>query len=129
MFRYNINALIRAGRDDPKHIVKLVRSILNPSKASTATKALIHRYKGFTGNGWILNPSVVFSKAKEEDIVEYLMLAGLRPYEDYVFYGVLTLPLKLAGGLVDEASSNPLLKLENDKIHFTYEDLMVQPIK
>jgi hypothetical protein len=124
--RYNINKLLNVAHSDPTKVINLLRGVLNPASVSQFTRKIIYENKGFTGSGWVINPSVISDKSVQVSArhrVEYLMLCALRPYEDYIFYGYIHLPINLARGLYDE--ENPLLELEgNGNILFHYEQLM-----
>lgn len=89
-----------------------------PKKVSTA---ILQPYP--KGPCFLINPKEVLLAATDAyNLYMYLELASMRNVFDYLVRGVRYLPLVmvpkyLAGWL----EANPLLKIENDKVYFKYE--------
>ena len=84
------------------------------------------KYKSLVGYSFLLNP-VDFFKDTKTDIIfrsQYLRLAGRRDLSLYRRYKDLTLDLSFYSDLDrDTIVHNPLLKVQNNKLHFKYEEI------
>lgn len=78
-----------------------------------------------TGSNFIINPSKFFSD-RNIDILykaQYIELAGRRSYQHYKDLGYKHLDLSYYPDLNKNAIKyNPILKIENNKIYFKYEE-------
>lgn len=81
------------------------------------------RNMDFSGDSFILNPIDLYKnmyKYSELELAEYIGLASFRSYPDYQLFKTTTLPIELSP-MVD-IKNNRLLHIENNEIHFKYED-------
>ena len=88
----------------------------------------IYKYSttNFIGSSFLLHPDVLLHNAYKYsyyEISQYLALASLRPYVDYVTTGELTLDLALCEIPVELFNDNSLLRIKDGKIHFKYEEV------
>lgn len=93
----------------------------------------IYKYAGkhFTGESFLVHPDVLLHNAYKHDyrdIAQYIALASLRPYADYLATGKTTLDLAICS--VDPAlfEENSLLHIEDGSIHFLYEEVKQETI-
>lgn len=82
--------------------------------------------RNLRGSNFLLNPEK-FLNDKVTDLyykVQYLKLASLRNYYDYIEFGYKFLDITLYPDLnINAIRSNPLLKITNTKIYFKYEEI------
>jgi len=82
--------------------------------------------KDFVGESFLLNPeALIFNSYKYtyREIAQYLALASLRPYADYLATGKLSLDLftvEIDQGLFNE---NSLLYTVDNELYFLYEEV------
>lgn len=116
---FNIENIEKESAGNVKKIFELLDVIHNKKLGVTRTKL------NLIGTSFLLNP-VPFLKDKRTDILyklQYLRLAALRGYTQYKQYGMKTLDLSFYPDLNRKLiSSNSLLKINNNQLHFLYED-------
>lgn len=94
-------------------IQKHRNSKLKPSKIS------LH------GNSWILKPDALFDYSSIDPayLVQYIKLAARRSYSLYSFHGVKYLDLSFFPDIsLEKIKTNPLIKINQNKIFFKYEE-------
>jgi len=77
------------------------------------------------GNSFLLNPKSLFEDKTTDPLYvsQYIRLAGRRSYTFYKFYTVKYLDLSYYPEIdIAQIKYNPLLKIENSKIYFKYEE-------
>jgi hypothetical protein len=82
-------------------------------------------YKDYSGNSYLINPFDLLSNKRKwrlKEIADYVGLASFRNLAVYKLTGDKTLDLAHCPVSQDALSNNRLLRLENNKIHFYYED-------
>ena len=87
--------------------------------------------KSFIGTSFLVHPDVLLYNAYKHsfrEIAQYLALASLRPYADYAITGDTTLDLELVEIPVELFYDNSLLYIEDDKLHFLYEEVKPENI-
>ena len=87
--------------------------------------------KSFIGTSFLVHPDVLLYNAYKHsfrEIAQYLALASLRPYADYAITGETTLDLELVEIPVELFYDNSLLYIEDDKLHFLYEEVKPENI-
>ena len=87
--------------------------------------------KSFIGTSFLVHPDVLLYNAYKHsfrEIAQYLALASLRPYADYAITGETTLDLELIEIPVELFYDNSLLYIEDDKLHFLYEEVKPENI-
>ena len=84
--------------------------------------------KNFSGRSFLLHPDVLLYhsyKYTYREVAQYIALAALRSYADYISNQKITLDLVFMPG--DQGLSiienNRLLYLEDDQVHFLYEEV------
>jgi len=93
----------------------------------------IYKYTGkhFNGESFIIHPDVLLHNAYKyeyREIAQYLALASLRPYADYLVTGEPTLDLLLCEVDQELFEDNSLLHIKDGKIHFLYEEVKQENI-
>ena len=85
---------------------------------------LLDRKKLLSGTSYILNiDSLERAKVPSEYMAQYIMLASRRSYYLYKSIGQIYLDLLDYPDLIlSRVSSNPLLRIENDRMYFKYEE-------
>jgi len=87
--------------------------------------------KSFIGTSFLVHPDVLLYNAYKHsfrEIAQYLALASLRPYADYAITGETTLDLDLVEIPVELFYDNSLLYIEDDRLHFLYEEVKPENI-
>ena len=88
----------------------------------------IYKYytKDFRGYSFLAHDDVLlFNRYKHtsSDIGQYLALASLRSLAEYYSYGTVTLNLLHCAVDKELFINNSLLRIEDDRIHFIYEEV------
>lgn len=81
--------------------------------------------KNLHGFSFILNPEPLFEKNGVDILykIQYIELAALRDYSMYKLYRSSTLDLSYFPDLdINKIVTNPLLKIQQNHIHFLYEE-------
>lgn len=116
---FNIQNIEKESSGDVRKIFELLNVIHKKKLGVTRVKL------NLIGTSFLLNPES-FIKDKRTDILyklQYLRLAALRGYSQFKEYGLRTLDLSFFPDLDRRLiSSNPLLKIQNNQLHFLYED-------
>ena len=87
--------------------------------------------KSFIGTSFLVHPDVLLYNAYKHsfrEIAQYLALASLRPYADYAITGETTLDLDLVEIPVELFNDNSLLYIEDNRLHFLYEEVKPENI-
>ena len=80
--------------------------------------------KKFIGNSFLLNSlSLLYGNNTESEKIDYLYLASLRNYFDYKYQNISGLYLYFSDLATERVLHNTALYIENDYIHFKYEEL------
>ena len=82
--------------------------------------------KSFTGESFMLHPDILlFNAYKYEyrEIAQYIALCSLRPISDYSATGKIDLDTYLVDLDYELYKDNSLLRIEDDSIHFIYEEV------
>lgn len=93
----------------------------------------IYKYAGkhFNGESFLIHPDVLLHNAYKYDyreIAQYLAVASMRPYADYLVTGEPTLDLLQCEIEQELFENNSLLRIEDDKVHFLYEEVTQENI-
>ncbi len=88
----------------------------------------IYRYSqmDFTGSSFLLHPDVLLFhsyKYSTRDISVYYALASLRSLPEYIVSQKLTLDLYHLPVPLEDITDNRLLRIDDDCIHFLYEEV------
>ena len=88
--------------------------------------------KSFHGDSFLVNPEPLFiqrNRYSDLEIAQYAGIASLRNYFDYQSKKDTTLDLLYFTGKQDIIKNNRLLRVENDRIHFLFEEITKGEIK
>ena len=88
----------------------------------------IYRFRNadFKGSSFLVHPDVLLFhsyKYTKREIAQYLALASLRSFADYLATGNITLSLIETPVTIDLFTDNRLLRIENGIVHFIYEEV------
>ena len=133
MLFYNWEKILR----ESKGSVKDIMTILN---ILTYKLPPVNRYdrkfkfwtKSFHGNSFLVNPKPIFIQHRrysDSELVQYAGIASLRNYFEYQKNKDTTLDLLHFTGNEDSIKNNRLLRIENDRIHFLFEEITLEEMK
>lgn len=93
----------------------------------------IYKYAGkhFNGESFLIHPDVLLHNAYKHDyrdIAQYIALASIRPYADYLVTGEPTLDLLQCEVDQELFEDNSLLTIKDGKVHFLYEEVKQENI-
>ena len=93
----------------------------------------IYKYTNvnFSGESFLAHPDVLLYNAYKyeySEIAQYLAVASLRPYGDYLATGKTTLDSILCTVAPELYTENRLLSIEDNQIHFLYEEVPTENI-
>ena len=127
MLFYDWKKMFDASEGNPLALFIIFRMIV--TKAIPKNKYDdIYKYAGkhFTGESFLVHPDVLlYNSYKHEyrEIAQYLAIASMRPYADYLVTGDTTLDLLQCEVETEFFEDNSLLHIENGKVHFLYEEV------
>lgn len=80
--------------------------------------------KNISGNCFIINISPLFdNRISDWEFASYIYLASFRNYTEYKLFNIKYLDISLIPDInLDKHKQNKLLKIENNKIYFKYEE-------
>ena len=99
---------------------------LLPEPTNKYDKIFEYSKKNFVGESFLINPEdlLFYSyKYSYREIAQYLALASLRSYADYLATGNSTLDLRKVEVDTELFSDNRLLGIEGNNLHFLYEEV------
>ena len=88
--------------------------------------------KSFHGDSFLINPKPIFIQRRrysDSELVQYAGIASLRNYFEYQKTKDTTLDLLHFTGNEDSIKNNRLLRIENDRIHFLFEEITLEEMK
>jgi hypothetical protein len=88
--------------------------------------------KSFHGHSFLVNPEALFIQRRrysDGEIAQYAGIASLRNYFEYQKNKDTTLDLLHFTGNEDSIKNNRLLRIENDRIHFLFEEITLKELK
>jgi len=121
MIRYSWKKIYKKTGRSSKAIVEAFRIHVTKRTRDKYNKYL---WADFTGDSYMLNPYelLTFSfKYTAKQLAQYIILASYRNYIDYKLLRDKTLDIRLSPITKKQLLKNPLLTIENNKIHFYYE--------
>lgn len=109
-----------------KRILSIIHTLVYPRMPRNRYDT---RYKyrdiDFSGLSYLKHADYLFRKRKcwrDKDLAEYIGIASFRNFNDYKLYNKTTLHLTHCPVSQAQIEQNRLLRIENDEIHFMYED-------
>lgn len=123
---FDLYILEQATQCDPQKLVTTLELWFSkkiiPKNRYTKVKPLLN----LSGNSYLLNPAPLFND-KTTDVAykaQYIRLAGRRDYFQYKYYNSKHLDLTYFSDInLDAIKTNPLLIINENKIHFKYEEI------
>lgn len=82
-------------------------------------------YEDFSGRSFLVSPHALLVNRdnwREKELASYIGLASFRNLGEYYATGKVTLDLSHSPIGEDAINNNRLLRIEDDQIHFYYED-------
>ena len=133
MLFYNWEKILRESKGSVKDILTILHIL-------TYKLPPVNRYdrkfkfwtKSFHGNSFLVNPKPIFIQRRrysDSELVQYAGIASLRNYFEYQKNKDTTLDLLHFNGNEDSIKNNRLLRIENDRIHFLFEEITIKEIK
>lgn len=129
MLLYDWKKLRKATNGSSRKIVNAVEALLlKQSKQLPRNKfdrTFPFYYADLSGQDFLVNAPLLMRKRhfySAKEVAEYIALASYRPLANYLLTKDATLDLFLSPIGQDAINSNRLLRIEQDKIHFLYED-------
>ncbi|HAW05701.1 MAG TPA: hypothetical protein DCW83_13525 [Saprospirales bacterium] len=132
MLFYDWKKMFKVSEGNPLVLYTLFKMITNKEIPRNKYDD-IYKFAGkqFNGESYIIHPDVLLHnsyKHSYREIAQYLALASMRPYADYIVTGEPTLDLQQCEVDQEFFENNSLLHIENDKIHFLYEEVKQENI-
>ena len=127
MVLYNWQKIFEASDGNPFIIFIIFRMLIGKEIPQNKYDKLYEFSKhNFSGESFMLHPDILlFNAYKHEysDIAQYIALCSLRPFEDYKATGKIDLNLLTVD--VDHSifKDNSLLHIDDDILHFKYEEV------
>ncbi len=120
MILFNIANLDILSKGNPVAFLEILKKF-------SQGKILDHNTKRkLIGNSYLINPEPLFDRHNNIDILykeQYVRLAAKRDYSLYKMYSAAYLDLSFFPDANLKAfSTNPLIKLQNNKLYFLYEE-------
>lgn len=127
MLLYNWKKIFKVSEGNPYDIM-LIFKMMTKGLVPHNKYDKIYRYytQDFTGQSYLLHPDVLLYnlyKYEYRELAQYLALASIRSYADYLATGDTTLPLRHAPMAVELFENNRLLSIDDTSIHFLYEEV------
>jgi hypothetical protein len=127
MLLYSWAKVFRRAEADPNRINGIMKMLINKQLPKN-TYDPIFRYAqmDFSGESFLLHPDVLLYNAYKytpRDIAVYYAMSSVRLIGDYLATKKLTLDLLHSPVSLDLIKDNKLLRIEDDNIHFIYEEV------
>ena len=127
MLLYNWKKIKRESNGNVKDILTILH-ILTYKLPPVNRHDRIYKFwqKSFHGHSFLINPEPLFIQRRrysDSEIAQYAGIASLRNYYEYQNTKDTTLDLFLFTGNQDIIESNRLLWIEEDSIHFKFEEI------
>jgi len=126
MLLFNWKKVVRESRHSNAELLKIMSYLtFKPTIYSINDPYFKYTEIDWSGGNFLINPKPLFINRKrfpDKQIVEYIGLASLRNYSEYVALGETTLDLIICPDREDLINNNRLLQLKNGKIYFLYEE-------
>jgi hypothetical protein len=127
MLFYDWEKIFRTSEGNPQTMYSIVKMMyLNEIPENKYDKLYKYAQKSYVGGSFLLHPDVLLYNAYKHsyrEIGQYLALASLRPFADYITTGETTLDLTVCEVPVELFTENSLLRIEDNKVYFLYEEV------
>ena len=133
MLLYNLKKIKKESNGNVKDILTILH-ILTYKLPPVNRHDRIYKFwqKSFHGHSFLINPEPLFIQRRrysDSEIAQYAGIASLRNYYEYQNTKDTTLDLFLFTGNQDIIENNRLLWIEDDSIHFKFEEITKGEIK
>lgn len=133
MLFYNWEKILRESKGSVKDIMTILNILIYKLPP-------VNRYdrkfkfwtKSFHGDSFLVNPKPIFIQRRrysDSELVQYAGIASLRNYFEYQKNKDTTLDLLHFTGNEDSIKNNRLLRIEDGRIHFLFEEITIKEIK
>lgn len=126
MLLYSWKKILRAAGSSSKQVVIALRAITQAALPRNRWDPIYkYYYKDLSGNSFLVRPDVLLRYSyrwKDKEIADYIGLASFRNTGEYLATGKITLDLSHSPMGEDAIRKNRLLRIEDNQIHFLYED-------
>lgn len=127
MFLYDWNKIFEYSKGSPTAVYLIFKMLVTHQIPKNKYDKIYRFYSvDFSGASYLVHPDVLIFysyKHSYREIAQYLALASLRPLADYLATGETSLDLYLCD--IDESlfKNNSLLRIEDNRLHFLYEEV------
>jgi hypothetical protein len=123
MLFYNFEKLDKLAQGDLTYAFSLLETFIIKRKPILYPSKKYNIDLNLSGKSWLLNPTALLSCTVEDAYkYQYLILASKRDYTLYLTYKLTSLPISYFPDLdLDKIRFNPLLRVQDNNIHFKYE--------
>lgn len=126
MLLYNWKKIYRYSGGSSKRILLILEAMLQQQLPYNRFDPIYrYYYEDFSGNSFLVNPELLLTKRhkwRDKELASYIGLASFRNLGEYYATGKLTLDLAHSPIGKDAINNNRLLRIEDQNIHFYYED-------
>lgn len=126
MILYDWKKVRRCSNESVRQLLSIVKYITyRPIPEDKYDKNYGFSQINWSGSSFLLNPEPLFknrAKLSDKEIADYIHLASLRNYSDYLTLGKTTLDLYIVEKNENLIRLNRLLYIEEDQVVFKYEE-------
>lgn len=126
MILYNWKKIYKKSKGNPKKILLIVKYITYRPLPNNKDDIVFQLYGiNWSGNSFLLRPEKIFENIRDyshKELAEYVGLASFRSYAEYKVNKKTTIDLLHCPVKIDTINNNRLLTIENDVVHFKWED-------
>ena len=126
MLLYDWKKIVNTSGGSSKRIMLILEAMTATSMPRNRYDPIYnYYYTDFSGHSFLARPDYLLRyryKYKDKEIANYIGLASFRNLGEYKATGKLTLDLSHSPVRKDAIINNRLLRIENNNIHFYYED-------
>jgi len=126
MLFYDWEKIFDAADGNPRSMYLILKMMAqNSIPDSRHSEIYKYSFKDFSGKSFLIHPDLLLYNAYRHsyrEIAQYLALASMRPLADYATTGESSLDVRLIELDLELITTNSLLSIKNDKVHFLYEE-------
>tara|TARA_B100000035_G_C20989004_1_gene549290 strand:+ start:259 stop:666 length:408 start_codon:yes stop_codon:yes gene_type:complete len=127
MFLYDWQKIFEKSEGDASVVFTIFKMMVTDQiPKSKYDKIYRFSYINFIGGSFLIHPDVLLYnsyKYSHVEVAQYLALASLRPLSDYFVSGKTSLDLNLVEVDIELFIENSLLRIEDNEVHFLYEEV------
>ena len=125
---YDYRKIFRAADNKSSKIITIFDGIVFKRKPRSVRDPRYYLLnKDYSGGGFMLNPKGLLryrSSYTDKEICEYIALAGMRLYSNYVVTGETRLPCISSPVSTEKLKANRLLTVKDNKVLFLFEEVL-----